>query len=256
MTIKNIKLKNSNGDYLYPYTENLPIATTTLKGAVQLDSLPTADSNNALTSGGAKVALDNKLDKDATAIKATSDAQGNVISSTYATKNELLVVEQLAYSAKNIAEGQVSATVLENYSILVSELNVASRDDHKIGDNFYIQAQDVPDLWICDVKEDSIEYEYISDEEFLTQIKNEGIIQIGHYELAALETEKVDLSGYVPTERTINGKSLSDNISLTPDDIGALSANATATKATADAQGNEIATTYATKSEIITFEEM
>lgn len=256
MAIKNIKLKNADGDYLYPYTENLPTASTSAKGAVQLDSIPTANSNNALTSGGAKTAFDAKLDATATAVKATADASGNVITTTYATKDEVSLIEQLAYSAKNIAEGRVSATVVENYSALVTELNVAAKEAYKIGDNFYIQAQHVPDLWVCDVKTSSTPYIYTSDDDFVAAINTTGTLQIGYFELALLETQKVDLSGYVPTFRTVNGKVLTNDITLTASDVGALAVDATAAKATADADGNNIALTYATKTEIITFEEM
>lgn len=44
MGIKNIKLKNANGDYLYPYTENIPTATTEIAGKVQLDDTPKENS--------------------------------------------------------------------------------------------------------------------------------------------------------------------------------------------------------------------
>lgn len=40
-------------------------------------------------------------------------------------------------------------------------------------------------------------------------------------------SENIDLSGYVPTSRTINGKALSGNISLTASDVGALPDNTT-----------------------------
>ena len=39
-------------------------------------------------------------------------------------------------------------------------------------------------------------------------------------------SENIDLSGYVPTSRTINGKALSGDISLTAGDVGAMSASA------------------------------
>ena len=114
----------------------------------------------------------------------------------------------------------------------------------------------MPDLWICDVKETSTSYIYSNDAAITSALKSNGIIQIGYFELAQLETEKIDLSGYVPTSRTINGKALTGNITLSASDVGALASGATASKATSDANGNNIATTYATKAEIITFEEM
>ena len=86
---------------------------------------------------------------------------------------------------------------------------------------------------------------------------------------------EIDLSGYVPTSRTVNGKALTGNITLaasdvsavpttrkvnnkalsaditlTAGDVGALATNGTAAKATADASGNNIVNTYATKTEL------
>lgn len=52
----------------------------------------------------------------------------------------------------------------------------------------------------------------------------------------------------VPTTRTVNNKALSANITLTAADVGALASNGTAVKATADAAGNNIVNTYATQS--------
>lgn len=54
----------------------------------------------------------------------------------------------------------------------------------------------------------------------------------------------------VPTTRTVNNKALSADISLTAADVGALASNGTAAKATADASGNNIVNTYATKTTV------
>lgn len=50
----------------------------------------------------------------------------------------------------------------------------------------------------------------------------------------------------VPTTRTVNGKQLNNNITLSAADVGALPAGGTAVRATADANGKDIANTYAT----------
>ena len=107
---------------------------------------PTASSTKALTSGGAKTALDNKLDKTGTAAKATADASGNNIVNTYATKTALSAVETTANTAKSIAEGRARAVSFESYSALVTALNGAANTDYKVGDNIFIQAKEVPDL--------------------------------------------------------------------------------------------------------------
>lgn len=256
MAIKNIKLKNAEGDYLYPYTENLPKASTTTQGVVQLDDTPTAGSTNALTSGGAKTALDNKLDASGTAVKATADANGNVISDTYATKTEVESVETLANTAKSLAEGRVRAVSFASYSELTETVNAAAKTDYKIGDVFYLQAQNIPDLWVYDVADNSSAYTYSTDEALVSAIQTDGFVQVGYFKLSALESAKVDLAGFVPTSRTINGKDLSANITLSASDVGALAAGGTAEKATSDADGNNISQTYAKLADVISFEEM
>ncbi|MBQ8481003.1 MAG: hypothetical protein IJ532_00515 [Alphaproteobacteria bacterium] len=255
MATKRIKLKNANGDYLEPYTTNVPDASSSVKGLVQTEDTPTANSTKALTSGGAKTALDNKLDKTGTAAKATADASGNTITTTYATKTELTAVETTANTAKSIAEGRARAVSFESYSALVTALNAAANTDYKVGDNIFIQAKEVPDLWVYSVESTTTSYSYTTDDALISALEA-GAVQVGYYKIAAMETGKVDLAGYVPTTRKVNNKALSADISLTYSDVGALAANGTAAKATADASGNTITTTYATKAEIITYEEM
>ena len=255
MATKRIKLKNANGDYLEPYTTNVPEATTSAKGIVQLEATPTASSTKALTSGGAKTALDNKLDKTGTAAKATADAAGNNIADTYATKTALSAVETTANTAKSIAEGRARAVSFESYSAMVTALNAAANTDYKVGDNIFIQAKEVPDLWVYSVETTTTSYSYTTDDALISALET-GAVQIGYYKIAAMETGKVDLTGYVPTTRKVNNKTLSSDITLSASDVGALAADGTAVKATADASGNTITTTYATKAEIITYEEM
>ena len=70
-----------------------------------------------------------------------------------------------------------------------------------------------------------------------------------------LKADKSELTGYVPASRTINGKSLLDNIELTPADVGAQPAGNYALKSEIpDVSGFETSThassTYATKTEL------
>lgn len=255
MANKRIKLKNSTGDYLEPYTTNVPDATTSAKGLVQIETTPTANSTKVLTSGAVKTALDGKLSTTGTAAKATADASGNNIVNTYATKTALTAVETTANTAKSIAEGRARAVSYESYSAMVTAINAASNTEFNVGDNIFIQTKDVPDLWIYSVESSSTTYSYTNDTALTTALAS-GAVQIGYYKVAAMETGKVDLAGYVPTSRKINNKALTGNITLSASDVGALASDGTAAKATADASGNNIASTYATKAEIISYEEM
>ena len=60
----------------------------------------------------------------------------------------------------------------------------------------------------------------------------------------------------MPATRTVNGKPLSSNVTLSASDVGALATTGTAAKATADADGNTISTTYLKLSDAISYEEM
>lgn len=165
-------------------------------------------------------------------------------------------VETTANTAKSIAEGRARAVSFDNYSALATSLNSAANTEYKVGDNIFIQAGNVPDLWIYSVESGNADYAYINDDAIVSALQTNGSLQIGYYKVAAMETGKVDLSGYVATSRTINGKALSSNITLSAADVGALSTGETAAKATADAEGNNIASTYAKLTDIISFEEM
>ena len=88
MANKNVKLKNLNGDYLYPYTDNIPTGSASVAGKVKVDSVPTSGSDNAISSGAVHTALAGKLGTTETAAKATADENGNNIINTYLKKNE------------------------------------------------------------------------------------------------------------------------------------------------------------------------
>ena len=72
MTNKNVKLKNRSGDYLYPYTDNIPAASSSTAGKVKLDTTPTSGSNNAITSGAVFTAL-NSIASDLTVAHKAGD---------------------------------------------------------------------------------------------------------------------------------------------------------------------------------------
>ena len=139
---------------------------------------------------------------------------------------------------------------------MTETVNAAAKTDYKIGDVFYLQAQNIPDLWVYDVADNSSAYTYSTDEALVSAIQTDGFVQVGYFKLSALESAKVDLAGFVPTSRTINGKDLSANITLSASDVGALAAGGTAEKATSDADGNNISQTYAKLADVISFEEM
>ena len=88
MANKSVKLKNKRGDYLYPYTDNIPTGSASVAGKVKVDSTPTSGSTNAISSGAVHTALAGKLGTTDTASRAVADADGNNIASTYLKKTD------------------------------------------------------------------------------------------------------------------------------------------------------------------------
>ena len=147
MTNKPVKLKNRSGDYLYPYTENIPTASTSTAGKVKLDNSPTSGSNNAITSGAVYTALAGKLGTTETAAKATADAEGNNIASTYLKKTEegkgglSLLSAQLrkAYAwtwSQTLTSGQVQ--IIYNNSGYKLIAPIACNSFYKYGGNYIV----------------------------------------------------------------------------------------------------------------------
>lgn len=98
MANKSVKLKNKKGDYLYPYTDNVPTGNASVAGKVKVDSFPTSGSRNAISSGAVYTALADKLGKNDTATRTIADKDGNEITLTYQPLK--MPVQALATSGK------------------------------------------------------------------------------------------------------------------------------------------------------------
>lgn len=105
-------------------------------------------------------------------------------------------IQEKVDEAVEIAKGANQSLSVPNYFSLVEIFNNLQGNEYKIGQNIYILTLEVPDLWISEIEEESEEYIYVSDEDFMTSLKTGGV-QVGHYVFSALETQKVDLLNYV-----------------------------------------------------------
>ena len=111
---------------------------------------------------------------------------------------------------ESIAKGANQALSYADYQALIDAFNlldIDSVENYKVGQNIMIVTLNVPDLWISAISDTYLYYSYLTDESFVDQLKAEGSIQIGYYVFSALETQKVDLTGYVEKEE---GKGLSE----------------------------------------------
>jgi hypothetical protein len=105
-------------------------------------------------------------------------------------------IQNNSQTAVEIAKGANQSLSYQNYSEMISTLNELTNDVYNVGQNVLIVTLDVPDLWISEIMPDSIPYTYVSDNNFISELKENSEVQIGYYKLSALETQKVDLTEY------------------------------------------------------------
>lgn len=155
---------------------NTADADKNVKHATSADSATTATS--ATTANSANTAN--------SATKATQDASGNVITTTYATKNEL----------RDGLAGRATTKTYENYQAFVTAIGLLSKSELKVGDNIYIKKLDVPDMWVTAVNAASTSYTYTNDQAIINALDTTSGLTVGYFSFSKLETEKVDLSTY------------------------------------------------------------
>ena len=102
-----------------------------------------------------------------------------------------------AEEAVTIAKGANVSLSFGNYASMISVFNALGNDVYRVGQNIMIVTLNVPDLWVSEIAETSTTYTYTSDDDFANELKTNGFVQIGYYNLSALETQKVDLTNYV-----------------------------------------------------------
>lgn len=111
-------------------------------------------------------------------------------------------VTQMVEDVESIAKGAQQAVSFGSYQDMILEVDTLSTDAYKVGQNVLIKTLSVPDLWVYAKSTTYAPYTYTSDDAIVTALKT-GVIKVGYYEFAALETGKVALTDYVKkTEQT------------------------------------------------------
>lgn len=105
-------------------------------------------------------------------------------------------IERKVNEALSLAKKANKAKGFASYSELIAELNADGANVYLVGQSFYIQTLDVPDLWVYSVEDTSVAYTYTTDNDFISAMSG-GSAQVGYYKIAKLETLKQDLSNYV-----------------------------------------------------------
>jgi len=119
-----------------------------------------------------------------------------------------------ATSAEAIAKGANQAKSYDDYYDMVTAVN--SYDDERFisGQILNIRTMGVPDLWVYSVEQTSIPYTYTTDEVITNELATNGYIQVGYYKLSPMETQKVNLTDYVP-KTAFSYDSTTETLSIT-----------------------------------------
>ena len=143
------------------------------------------NGNTVATSGEANLG---------TVITDVSEKQ-NITDNSLETNNK--TVSGAINEVNSIAKGANQALSFPSYPFMINELNIAPSDKYQIGQNVMIVTISVPDLWVSGIENTSSYYTYRGDSAFLSELSENGYVQVGYYKLSALETQKVDLTNYV-----------------------------------------------------------
>lgn len=103
-------------------------------------------------------------------------------------------------TAISISKGANQALSFGDYETLISVFNNLDKDVYRVGQSLFVVTLDVPDLWISGITEENNYFYYMEDAHIISMLSSQGYIEVGHYRISQLETQKVDLSGY--TKRT------------------------------------------------------
>ena len=89
------------------------------------------------------------------------------------------------------------AVSYRSYEEMIQALNAADFNLYVVGQSIYIKTDDVIDVWVMEKMTEAKSYTYTSDAKVQQDLTSISGLEVGHYVLAPLETERVDLTNYV-----------------------------------------------------------
>lgn len=170
---------------------------TTIVGAInEVDAhantaQQTADNAKELANTGiskaeqAQSTADNAV-ATANEAKTTAQTAENNANSAVDTAN---AANATADEAKAIAQGSQRAIGFATLQAAITALNGYSNTQLKVGDNVYIVETGVPDLWVAAVEQNSVAYNYTTNDAFNDDLVENTVVQVGYYKFAYLESD-------------------------------------------------------------------
>ena len=166
---------------------NLSALTTdekaTLVGAInEVDNHAdnaTVLANNAVATANSAVATANEAKTTAQTAETNANSAVDTANAANATADE----------AKAIAQGSQRAIGFATLQAAITALNGYSNTQLKVGDNVYIVETGVPDLWVAAVEQNSVAYNYTTNDAFNDDLVENTLVQVGYYKFAYLESD-------------------------------------------------------------------
>ena len=118
--------------------------------------------------------------------KTTAQTAENNANSAVDTAN---AANATAGEAKAIAQGSQRAIGFATLQAAITALNGYSNTQLKVGDNVYIVETGVPDLWVAAVEQNSVAYNYTTNDAFNDDLVKNTLVQVGYYKFAYLESD-------------------------------------------------------------------
>ena len=142
--------------------------------------------------------------------QAVTDINENVINPLNGRVNQqgtyISVLQDNQARLAAIAEGAQKAIVYPTYWDMAQDPDFWGVGFFRTGQNIYIKTLGVPDLWVYGTNEGGTQPSWTQDtidDVLVEELKKNGVVQVGIYLLAPLETQKVDLTNY-PTKDDLN----------------------------------------------------
>lgn len=143
-------------------------------------------ADNATTLANNAVATANGAVATANEAKTTAQTAENNANSAVDTAN---AANATADEAKAIAQGSQRAIGFATLQAAITALNGYSNTQLKVGDNVYIVETGVPDLWVAAVEQNSVAYNYTTNDAFNDYLVENTLVQVGYYKFAYLESD-------------------------------------------------------------------
>lgn len=143
-------------------------------------------ADNAITLANNAVATANGAVNTANEAKTTAQTAENNANSAVDTAN---AANATADEAKAIAQGSQRAIGFATLQAAITALNGYSNTQLKVGDNVYIVETGVPDLWVAAVEQNSVAYNYTTNDAFNDDLVENTLVQVGYYKFAYLESD-------------------------------------------------------------------